>query len=127
MLGTNDLKNRFSVSAMEIACSIGRLVDTVKKCETAYTGAAPKVLVICPAPLGDLSKSPFSEVLIGGKEKSLALASALKKYCKENNVEMIDAGAVVKTSDVDGVHLEESEHSKLGKAIALKVKDMMRE
>jgi lysophospholipase L1-like esterase len=125
MLGTNDLKNRFSVSASDIAKSIGRLVDTVRKCESSYTGPAPDVLVISPAPFGDMSNSPFADSLIGGKEKSHALAAVLAVYCKENDIEMFDAGTVISLSDADGIHLEEPEHLKLGKAIAEKVRKQL--
>ena len=126
MLGTNDLKNRFSVSALDIAWSIGRLVETIRKCETGYTGPAPQVLVVCPAPLNSMPKSPFADILIGGKEKSVALAGVMTDYCKENNIEMIDAGNVLSISDADGLHFQETEHFKLGKAVATKVNDMLR-
>ncbi len=125
MLGTNDLKNRYSVSATDIAWSIGRLVSTVQHCETPYTGPAPEVLVVCPAPLSTAEQGPFGDILIGGKEKSIALASVLGEYCKENNIEMFDAGSVTTISDADGIHLQQPEHLKLGKALALKVKDMI--
>ena len=122
MLGTNDLKNRFSVSPLDIAWSIGRLVDAVRNCESSYTGPAPDVLVVCPAPFSDMSKSPFAGIFIGDKEKSLALTKALTAYCSENNIEMFDAGTVISISDADGVHLEEPQHLNLGKTLADKVR-----
>ena len=81
--------------------------------------------MVCPAPLSTAAEGPLGEILIGGKEKSHVLASVVAEYCKENNIEMIDAGSVITVSDVDGAHLQELEHLKLGKAIALKVKDML--
>ena len=122
MLGTNDLKNRFSVSAVDVAWSIGRLVDTIRKCETGFTGPAPDVLVICPPMLGDMSASPFGDILMGAQEKSAELARAVRNYCTENGIEMLNAGDVVTASDTDGVHLQAQEQIKLGKAIAAKVK-----
>ncbi|MFI4910763.1 MAG: SGNH/GDSL hydrolase family protein [Sedimentisphaeraceae bacterium JB056] len=125
MLGTNDLKNRFSVSALDIAWSVGRLVDTVKKSQIAYTGDVPQVLVVCPPPLADMSKSPFKDILIGAEEKSKQLSETFKAYCCENDIEMLDAGKVVVTSDVDGVHLDPEEHKKLGTAVAKKVREIL--
>lgn len=126
MLGTNDLKNRFSVSALDIAWSVGRLVDTVRKSETPYTGPAPEVLVICPPPLADMSKSPFADILIGGEEKSKQLATAFKAYCGENNIEMLNAGEIIQSSEVDGIHFSADEHLKLGKAVAKKVCEILK-
>ncbi len=125
MLGTNDLKNRFNVSALDIAWSIGRLVEAVKSSQTPYTGNVPQVLVICPPPLADMSKSPFRDILIGGEEKSKQLAAEFKAYCEQNKIEWLNAGDVIKSSPVDGVHFEPSEHKKLGKAVAEKVIKML--
>ncbi len=125
MLGTNDLKNRFSVSALDIAWSVGRLVDTVKKSEASFTGAVPDVLVICPPPLNDLANSPIKDILIGGEEKSHQLAAAFEQYCKENEIEMLDAGKIITSSDIDGVHWLAEEHKKLAAAVAKKVRQML--
>jgi lysophospholipase L1-like esterase len=121
MLGTNDLKNRFSVSPLDITWSIGRLVETVLKSETAYSGPPPHALVISPAPLSDLSQCPFADIFRGGREKSIALAAILKAYCADNNIEFLDAADFIAISGTDGVHLEEPEHLKLGRAAAAKV------
>ena len=50
MLGTNDLKNRFSVSAMDVSWSIRRLVETAQQCPDPHSGVVPEILVICPPP-----------------------------------------------------------------------------
>jgi lysophospholipase L1-like esterase len=125
MLGTNDLKNRFSVSALDIAWSVGRLVDTVKKSQAAYTGDVPQVLVICPPPLADMSKSPFKDILIGGEEKSRQLAPAFKAYCSENDIDLLDAGRIIESSEVDGVHFAPEQHAILARAVAEKVRDIL--
>ncbi len=125
MLGTNDLKNRFGVSPLDIAWSIGRLVDTVKKATDAYAGAAPDVLVICPPPLGDMTTCPFKDILIGGQEKSRQLSGVLSKYCQENNIKMLDAGKIIKSSPVDGVHFAPDQQIMLGKTVAARVREII--
>ncbi len=51
MLGTNDSKDRFHVTAKEIAIAMGRLVDKAKA--TACWGDhGPNILVVCPPPIG---------------------------------------------------------------------------
>ena len=125
MLGTNDLKNRFSVSAMDIAWSIGRLVKTARDSSSRFLGDAPEVLVICPPPLADMSQSPFKDILIGAEEKSRQLASTLGTFCAENEIRMFNAGVVVQSSPVDGVHWEPEEHRKLGTAVSEVVRGIL--
>lgn len=122
MLGTNDFKNRFSVSALDISQSIGRLVKDARESGVPVDGEAPEVLVVCPPPLADLNNSPFRDIFIGAAEKTRQLPSVLKTYCEENGIRMFNAGDVVQTSPVDGVHWEAGEHRKLGRALAGEVR-----
>jgi lysophospholipase L1-like esterase len=48
LLGTNDLKKRFSVSAQDIAFGAGVLVDTVNKSGSGRNWKASKVLLLVP-------------------------------------------------------------------------------
>jgi lysophospholipase L1-like esterase len=118
MLGTNDFKNRFSVSPLDISWSIGRLVKAARDSGHPLLGEAPEVLVLCPPPLADLSNSPFAGILVGAEAKSRQLAAVLGSFCEDNQIRMFDAGNVVQTSPVDGVHWEPEEHRKLGVAVA---------
>ena len=51
LLGTNDLKMRFSVSAYDIANGAGVLARIVQKSETGRGGGAPQVLLLAPPPV----------------------------------------------------------------------------
>lgn len=118
LLGTNDLKSRFSVSAMDIALSIGRLARVARQCDHPLVGPAPEILVVCPPPLKDLSDSPSRDILIGAEEKSRKLPAALRVVCAENRIQMLDAGEFIEASSEDGIHWEPEEHGKLAKAVA---------
>jgi hypothetical protein len=82
-------------------------------------------LVICPPPLVDLSNSQLGGILVGAEEKSRQLPSVLKSYCDENSIRLFNAGDVVQTSPVDGVHWEADEHKKLGIAVAGEVREIL--
>ena len=125
MLGTNDFKNRFSVSPQDISWSIGRLVKTARDSGHRLIGDAPEVLVICPPPLADLSQSPFQGILVGGEEKSKQLPAVLKAFCEENDIRLFNSGDVIQSSPVDGVHWEPEEHKKLGCAVAPEVRRIL--
>lgn len=125
MLGTNDFKNRFNASPTDIAWGIGRLVKTAKDGANPIFGPPPEILVICPPPLADLGQSPFQDILNGAMEKSQRLPAVLAAFCKAEGIRMFDAGTVVQTSPVDGVHWEKEEHEKLGVALAPEVRAIL--
>jgi lysophospholipase L1-like esterase len=69
MLGTNDLKMRFSVSAFDIANGAGVLVDIVQKSAAGPQDKAPEVLLLAPPPVVKL-KGGFAEMFAGAEPKS---------------------------------------------------------
>lgn len=118
MLGTNDLKNRFSVSPTDVSWSVGRLVDLARANSDAFEGGEPRVLVVCPPPFAPLEGTPLRDIFVGGEEKSRGLSSAFRALCRERGLPLVDAGEHIESSKIDGIHLEASEHRKLGKVIA---------
>jgi lysophospholipase L1-like esterase len=120
MLGTNDLKGRFNVSAADIAASIGRLIDCVDASECGPDEQAPEVLIISPPPLlthtGHFPE--FADMFRGGYEKSLGLAAAYGAVAATYDVAFLDAGSVIVTSPYDGIHFDPADHAKLGRAAA---------
>jgi len=123
MLGTNDLKKRFSVSAFDIANSVGVLVDIVKKSMTGINSSSPKVLLIAPPPTAKLTD--FAEMFEGADEKSKKFSEYYKRVAKEHDCEFFDASEIIVSSNLDGIHFEEIEHHKLGKAVANIVKKLL--
>ena len=60
----------------------------------------------------------------GGFEKSQRLGAVYRPQAEKYGAAFLDAGPVIRTSDVDGVHFEASEHAKLGKAAAGAIRAM---
>jgi len=116
LLGTNDLKARFRVSAEEIAHGAARLVDEVRASDCGPDGRAPAVLLVCPPPLGRSMR--FAEVFAGGREKSRRLARAYAAVAGSRGCAFLDAGIHARASDTDGIHLDRDAHLALGGAVA---------
>ncbi len=116
MLGTNDLKMRYSVPPSDIARGIGILIKVILNSETGFDGKAPKILVVSPPKLGKLNE--YAEMFAGGTEKSQDLAKYYRKITDELGVPLFDANEVVTTSDLDGLHWEAAEHEKFASALA---------
>jgi lysophospholipase L1-like esterase len=123
MLGTNDLKMRFSLPACDIAEGAGVLVDVVLKSVAGPGDSAPMILLIAPPPLGELSD--FAETFQGGAAKSKKLAAHFGRVAEERGCPLLDASGVIVSSDIDGVHFDPSEHHKLGVAVASRVKQLL--
>lgn len=115
-LGTNDLKHRFSLTPNDIADSVEVLVRMIQRSEAGDGGAAPKVLVVAPPPL--LEVDWFGQMFLGGAEKSRQLGRLFRDAAKRSGVAFLDAGTMIESSTVDGIHFESDAHRILGTEIA---------
>lgn len=120
MLGTNDLKDRYCVTAPEIAKSAGRLVKVIQKCEYGPKGAAPQVVLMAPPPT--ILGLDGVGIRVNGSAKSQAFADHYEAVAKELKCDFVDVGSLIESSPVDGVHLSAESHFILGKAMAKVVK-----
>lgn len=120
MLGTNDLKARFGVPAQDIAAGVANLVKVVRQAEAGRDNGIPKILVIAPPPMLDHTgeRPDFSVMLAGGYEKSLLFGTVYAAMAKENGVAFLDAGALIRSSAFDGLHLDPDAQITLGRAVA---------
>lgn len=123
MLGTNDAQAQFDRNADQVAQGAMHLVDIVRNINGGVltTYGTPKVLLVTPPPMGDISKTPLSANVAGGVEISRQFADAFDRAAKLANVPVFDAGSVIGTSGVDGIHFTAEEHAILGKAVAKQI------
>jgi hypothetical protein len=54
----------------------------------------------------------------GGAEKSRLLGQRFGEVARQEGVAFLDAGAVIRCSDLDGIHYEADQHLLLGRAAA---------
>ena len=120
MLGTNDLKLRFSLPACDIAAGAGVLIDIVKKSECGPMGKAPEILLLIPPEVRKLSN--FKPVFEGSRKVSLKFPDVFRDVAEEKDVEYLDIGKTVRFSDADGIHFEPDQLLLLGNLVAEKVK-----
>jgi lysophospholipase L1-like esterase len=123
MLGTNDLKVRFSPTAQDVARGAQRVAAAALGSGTGPDGAAPKVLMIAPPPTAKLTY--FRESFAGSGELSRRMGARFRQYAAEIGCEFLDAGEIIVSSDLDGIHLEAPEHRKLGEAVAARIRAML--
>jgi lysophospholipase L1-like esterase len=123
MLGTNDLKKRFNRSASDIAESAAKLAEMALNSTFGPNGGRPKVLLIAPPPVVQLTE--LEEMFAGAIEKSKRFAEHYKNMATWSGCDFFDAGSVITSSELDGIHFEACEHEKLGIAVAGVVRSLL--
>lgn len=130
MLGTNDLKQRFNMPAIDIADGAGMIIDkaiNISKLNNKEHEPC-KVLLVSPIHIGeDIEKSVFAESFGGNsaREKSLQLAKYYEQVAKQRGVYFMDAGFYVNPSHEDSLHLDKEGHRILAYAFKDKIKEIM--
>jgi lysophospholipase L1-like esterase len=124
MLGTNDLKKRFSLSTFDIAEGIRVLVKIVLGSNAGIDGRAPQLLLMAPPPTTTLTN--YSEMFEGSGEKSKKFSQYYGRVAQEMGCAFLDTSEIIVSSPLDGIHFEAGEHQKLGQAVALKVKELVK-
>jgi lysophospholipase L1-like esterase len=123
MLGTNDLKRRFSLGAYDIAEGAGALVNIVQKSDCGPQEGAPKVLLMAPPPVAKLTE--YAEMFEAAEVKSRRFSEHYRRVAQEYGCEFLDTAQVIVSSELDGIHFEVSEHQKLGRAVAARVREIL--
>jgi lysophospholipase L1-like esterase len=115
MLGTNDLKQRFSVGPFDIAAGVDRLIETTRTLCSASGRQARQILVVAPPPI--IETGCLADMYEGGQAKSKALGSHLRRVAERRKVAFLDAGEHIQVSHVDGIHFDGDQHGVLAKVI----------
>ncbi|ADL36428.1 GDSL-family lipase/acylhydrolase (plasmid) [Butyrivibrio proteoclasticus B316] len=120
MLGSNDLKTTFHLTASQIAESAGKLVDVIKEFTAEKQEYVPKIILVSPPEIGTgIRTSPFfgafSETAI---EESRKFPECYKKVAKEKGCIFFDAAKYIYPSEVDSLHLTPEGHITLADEIS---------
>lgn len=122
MLGSNDCKTQFHVSAAQIKDALEKVIK-----EAICHAAKPfQMLLIAPAPITEnVLKSGFgTEFDKTSLKVSGELAAEYKKLAEVYACGFLDASEAVCASVTDGLHLDKDSHLALARAVAEKIKEM---
>jgi lysophospholipase L1-like esterase len=120
MLGTNDLKVRFSQPPSEVAMGISCLVHDIRELSPGPSGHAPEIMIVSPPPMLDNLKA-WEAIFSGAQEKSHRLALSFEVMADSLELHFFDAGTVCACSPADGFHIDAVAHRQLGEALAQEV------
>jgi lysophospholipase L1-like esterase len=123
MLGTNDLKHRFELSASDIAQSAASLAGLAWRFAHAPDGSHAEVLLVAPPAVSTLTE--FDQMFDGAREKSRQFSHYYRLAAGWHHLPFFDAGSVIVSSEKDGIHFDAEEHRKLGEALADEVRRLV--
>ena len=115
MLGTNDMKARFPVTAMDVARAVERLAMVVIGSGAGPDLGCPKLLIVAPPPIQEVGC--LAEMFQGGAARSHRLGAAMAAMASRTGISFVDAGQHITVSPTDGIHFEPEAHAVLGRTI----------
>lgn len=119
MLGTNDLKKRFSLTPEEITQGMEMLLNIIEQSDSGAGSAKPDVLILAPPILENIPVLNYA--FFGMEEKSRQLGAAYGELAERRKCSFLDIGSFVTAGGADGVHLTEAEHRRIAELVTTKI------
>jgi lysophospholipase L1-like esterase len=123
MLGTNDVLMALDLTADEVAGGVGTLVRVARSSLSGPDGAPPLVLVVAPPPV--VAMASWDEAGRRRAERSRGFGTAFRTMTEGQRCGFLDAGAVISSSPLDGVHFDMEALEPLGTAVAKSVRTLL--
>ena len=128
MLGSNDTKAYFHRTPFEITAGMSKLAGQVLSCAggvgTIYP--APELLIVAPPPLASMPHAYFQSLFGGAREKSAQFGKLYGDLADFMKVHFLNAGDIISTDGVDGLHFTAENNRELGLAVAKKIRGILK-
>ena len=115
MLGTNDVKARFTSTPDQVVGGIASLLDIAQHRVMQERHGGFQTLLVCPPPVVEVC--PIRHEFWGGAARSAALPPLYQALAAAREIAFLDAGAVISVSPIDGVHFDLGAHAMLAAAV----------
>lgn len=123
MLGTNDVKARFTALPQQVQGGMASLLDIAQHQIMQDRHGGFKILIIAPPSV--LEQGPIAHEFFGAAARSRGLAALYADLVRARDVHFLDAGQHMAVSPVDGVHFDAGAHAELAAAVAGKVQAIL--
>ncbi len=120
MLGSNDLKKVYHVSAADIATGAARLVEEIIAFAEYKLKKMPQILLVSPPEIGPgIEESAFGwEFDETAITRSKEFPKLYRQVADQYGCLFLDAARVVRSSEADSLHLMPDAHAALAEAFA---------
>ena len=116
MLGTNDVKTTYNLSAEIIALHLEETIKVIQNSDADLENI-PKKLIVCPPAVIVPETNDLDERMINGIELFKQLPDMYKEVAQRYGCEFVNAANHISSSKVDGYHLDAAAHVKLAEVI----------
>ncbi|WP_234495652.1 SGNH/GDSL hydrolase family protein [Vibrio maritimus] len=123
MLGTNDLKSRFNLTASDISKGAARLVQTIQNFQHSFMTSPPKVLLVSPTHVYEVD--PSKEGFYGAEAKSKELSFFYERRAKELDCYFFDAASEIEPCSKEGIHWQVDQHAKFADILAKRIPELL--
>lgn len=126
MLGTNDLKGRYSLSPFEVSGGMENLIKTILKSDAGYEMQPPKVLLVLPVPIKSVGRKMDLDQMIPDMERrSRMLAYYYEDIAKRYGISYLDTCGRIELNDVDGIHYTPRGHAQMAELMREKILEIL--
>ena len=126
MLGANDAKMRFNMTARTIAEGNMRLIRLIRLYGMDERGAPPRVLLVAPPPIGEnIMQTSYAQVFgENAAAVTRGLAAEYARYARLMRCDFLDAGQYAAASREDAIHMTAEGHARLAEVLCARVRAM---
>jgi len=117
MLGTNDLKSFFNLSASDMLEHLKLYIDNVLNYKSILDGSTPKLIISGIAPIDENYCKAYYKGILDKRNQYNALS---KELCDKLSVSFVDNSDL--QVGLDGVHILEISHQKLAEKLYKEIK-----
>lgn len=125
MLGTNDLKTRFSLTPFDIGASMETLLKMILRSDAGIQGRAPKVLLVSPVPMHSVGRDDLDQMFLDGERKSRELARYYEEVARRFEIDFLNPGNEIETNDLDGIHYSPKGHARMAELMEAKIREIL--
>ena len=122
MLGTNDLKSRFNLTASDISKGAARLVQLVQIYQHRFMVKPPEVLLVSPTHVFEVV--PLKEGFTNAEAKSKELGYYFKLRSEELGCHFFDAATEIQPCPKEGIHWQVDQHKKFAEVLSKRIPDI---
>ena len=118
MLGANDAKMRFNMTARTIAEGNMRLIRLIRLYAMNGRGESPLILLTAPPPVAPwVTETPYAQVFgPNAAAVTAGLSAEYARYARLMRCDFFDAGKYASCSREDAIHLTAESHEALARA-----------
>jgi lysophospholipase L1-like esterase len=125
MLGTNDFQSVHQHNAWHSGQGLAAVIRAMRRAPIEPGMPVPPILVVAPPPITPPVGQPIWEKFESAPARCEGAAHAYAAVAAELDCQFFDAGRVVYTSPIDGIHLDADQHDTLGRALSTVVSDVL--